>query len=310
MRATRNLRNQLKSVLHGVFAIGQKVGLDILPRHFYSAIPDIGELERGESWKRPSSMMGVAGTDIESQLGFLRQCCLPFQDRLRRGGIYEHACAENGEGGYGHVEAEFLYCFVRTKRPTRIVQVGAGVSTAVIVLAAKEEGYVPRLICIDPFPTGYLTRLAEGKLIELISKKVQETDLKLLTGLKSGDLLFIDSTHAVRPGGDVNWIILEALPRMPSGAFVHFHDVFFPYDYEPTVLTTLFFGAESTLLHAFLINNQRYAIAASLSMLHHARPQQLQSIFPNYRPAVMSYGLHAGRRHPGHFPSATYLSVL
>lgn len=311
MRVPRKLREQLKSGVHGLFVLGQRLGWDILPRHFYSNIPEIRELRRSELWKRPSSMTGVAGADIESQMSFLRGCCLPpLPERLNRGGIYEYACQENGEPGYGPVEAEFLFCFILTKHPTRIVQVGCGVSTAVILLAAKEAGYQPQIICIDPFPTGYLTRTAEHKLIELIPKPVQEVDLKVLTSLDAGDLLFVDSTHAMRPGSDVNRIILEVLPCMPSGSFVHFHDIYFPYDYQSTVLTTIFFAGESTLLHAFLIDNQRYSIAASLSMLHHACPQQMQALLPNYRPAVMHYGVHTMGEGSEHFPSATYLSVL
>jgi hypothetical protein len=300
----------MKSGLHDLFLFGQKAGFDILPRHFYSSVPDIGELRRNESWKRPSSMIGVAGTDIESQVCFLRDCCFPFQERLRRGDIHEHACHANGEPGYGFVEAEFLFCFIATKRPNRIVQVGSGVSTAVILLAAKEADYRPQVVCIDPFPTSYLTRLAERKEITLIARKAQETDLNVLTGVDAGDLLFIDSTHTVRPGSEVNRLVFEVLPRLTSGCFVHFHDIYFPYDYQTSVLTTLFFSGESALLHAFLINNQRYSIAVSLSMLHHACPTQIQSMIPNYRPAVMDHGLHTVRNGAGHFPSATYLSVL
>jgi hypothetical protein len=310
MRVPRKLRERLKSGLHRPFVIGQMFGWDILPRHFYSAIPGIRELQQSESWKQPSNMIGVAGAQIESQVSFLRECCLPpLQERLKRSAIYEHACQENGEPGYGLVEAEFLFCYIMTKRPNRIVQIGCGVSTAVILLAAKEAGYKPRIICVEPFPSGYLTRIAEHKFIKLIPKPAQDVDLKVLTSLDTNDLLFVDSTHAVRPGSEVNRIILEVLPRLPSGSFVHFHDIYFPYDYQSSVLTTLFFAAESTLLHAFLIHNQRFSIAVSLSMLHHACPNEIQSLFPNYRPAAMHFGLYTTAEGSGHFPSATYLSV-
>lgn len=311
MSISRNLRERLKSGLHGLFVTGQGIGWDVLPRHFYSPIPDIRDLSRTESWKRPFSMIGVAGADIESQMSFLRECCpQQLQNRLRRADIYAHASRENGEPGYGIVEADFLFCFIVTKRPRRIVQVGAGLSTAVILLAAKEADYAPEVVCIDPLPTGYLNRLAEHKMIALLPARAQEVDLNVLTGLDQGDLLFVNSTHSVRPGGEVNRIVLEALPRMASGSFVHFHDIYFPYDYQPSVLTTLCFASESTLLHAFLTNNRRYAIAASLSMLHHACPERMQSALPNYRPAVMDKGLYTAHEAGRHFPSATYLSVL
>lgn len=311
MRVPRKLREQMKSGLHRLFVLGQRLGWDVLPRHFYSAIPDVRELRRSESWKRPSSMTGVAGADVDSQMSFLRACCLPpLLKRLRQGGIHEYASKENGQTGYGPVEADFLYCFIATKRPNRIVQIGCGVSTAVILLAAKEANYRPEIICVDPSPTSYLTRTAEQNLIELISKPAQEVGLEVLTSLDAGDLLFVDSSHTVRPGSEVNRIILEVLPRLPSGSFVQFHDIYFPYDYQSRVLTTLFFAGESTLLHAFLIDNKRYSIAVSLSMLHHACPHELQSVLTNYRPAAMRYGLHMMNDGPGHFPSATYLSVV
>ncbi len=145
-------------------------------------------------------------------------------------------------------------------------------------------------------------------MIELIPAKAQHADLGIFSRLDRGDLLFIDSTHAVRPGSEVNRLILEVLPRLNPGCFVHFHDIYFPYDYQSTVLTTLFFGGESTLLHAFLIGNARYSIAACLSMLHHACRQEMQAVFPNYQPAPMHYGLHL-ESGGGHFPSSIYLAV-
>src|SRR5262249_10951292 len=145
--------------------------------------------------------------------------------------------------------------------------------------------------------------------IRLMQARAQEIDLNVLTDLAPGDLLFVDSSHAVRPGSEVNRVILEVLPRLRSGCWVHFHDIYFPYDYPASVLKTLFFAGESTLLHAFLIENRRYAIAVSLSMLHYACAEEMQHLLPNYRPAAMSHGLYL-QPDDGHFPSATYLSVL
>jgi hypothetical protein len=308
---SRTLREGLKSGLHSLFVCGQRARLDILPRHFYSCIPDIRQLRHSESWKSPSSMTGVAGADIESQLSFLQGCCPPpLPVRLKQGGIHEHGCSQNGAHGFGQIEAEFLYCFIAAKRPKKIVQLGSGVSTSVIMLAADEVGYKPRIVCVDPFPTAYLMRAAEQNIIELIPAPAQDVDLAVLTGLDAGDLLFVDSTHTVRAGSEVNRVILEVLPRLRSGSFAHFHDIYFPYDYQCDVLDTLFFWGESSLLHAFLIDNSRYRIAVSLSMLHHACPERLRSLFPSYRPATMHLGLRVMGESHGHFPTSTYLSVV
>ena len=308
MQITRRLKENLKGTLHDVFLLGQRLGVDILPRHYYSAIPDIRGLKRSDSWKNAASMIGVAGTDLQAQLSYLYECCTPFDSRLRKGGIHQLACEENGESGYGSVESDLLYCLIAKRQPKSIIQIGAGVSTAVILLAARDAQYAPQILCIDPFPTRYLLRLEEQQSIKLVREEAQRVDIETLTRLDPGDLLFIDSTHAVRPGSEVNRLILEVLPRIPSGCLVHFHDIYFPYDYQASVLETLFFSAESTLLHAFLINNSKYSIALSLSMLHHRCPDQLKRVFPNYVPAAMDHGLKPGAAS-GDFPSATYLLV-
>ena len=88
----------------------------------------------------------------------------------------------------------------------------------------------------------------------------------------------------MKVGSEVNYFILEVLPRMIAGAFVHFHDIYFPYDYPRTLMSDVVSPGESTLLHAFLIANEKYEIAAALSMLHYARPKELGELIPRYRP--------------------------
>jgi hypothetical protein len=300
----------MKAQLHSLFVLGQKAGVDILPRHFYSSVPDIDSLKRTDRWKRPNSMIGIAGASVQSQVEFLRECCVPLRERLHRGDIYRYGCEQNGIPGYGPVEADVLFCFVSIKRPKRILQIGCGVSTAVIMLAAKEAGYEPNVVCVDPFPTDYITALARDHRLELVREPAESVDLAVLTGVDKGDLFFVDSTHAVRPGSEVNRIILEVLPRLKAGCFVHFHDIYFPYDYQASILSDLFFSVESTLLQAFLINNAQYSIAVSLSMLHHCCPDEMVSLFTNYSPTPMEYGLYPKSASPAaHFPSATYLAV-
>ncbi|HVA49260.1 MAG TPA: class I SAM-dependent methyltransferase [Pirellulales bacterium] len=206
------------------------------------------------------------------------------------------------------IEADFLFCFVAFHRPARIVQIGCGVSTAVCLLAAQDAGYRPEIICIEPYPNRFLREAARNGEIRLVESKVQEAHVEIPGELSAGDLFFVDSTHTLGPAGEVTRIILELLPLLPTGTWVHFHDVVFPYDYPRRLLSSeLFFGHESALLLAFLTYNRRFAIAASLSMLHYACAEELQRILPNYRPAGNEQGLETA---PGHFPSSTYLKVL
>lgn len=299
--------------LHHVFLAGQRLGFDILPRHFYSNIPDIRELRRSDSWRRPGSMVGIDGTDLDRQIKFIEDWCPQSRrDLLTRAAIHEIACKENGATGYGTVESDLLYCFIIARKPNRIIQVGAGVATSVMLQAASAAGYAPEIVCVEPYPNPYLRRLAAERKIELLALKAQEVEISTLTSAGPRGFLFVDSTHTTKPGSEVNRIILEVLPRLDPGCYVHFHDIYFPYDYQCDVLNSVFFWGESSLLHAFLIHNARYSIATSLSMLHHGRSEELRRLMPNYRPATMDCGLRISTEGPfeRHDPSSIYLQAL
>jgi hypothetical protein len=178
--------------------------------------------------------------------------------------------------------------------------------------AARDASHAMQIVCVDPFPSDYLKRESAAGSIQLLAEPAQTVDLNVLTDVGDGDLLFIDSTHTIKVGSEVNRLIFEVLPRLRAGAMVHFHDILFPYDYGRVILNTLFFGRESSLLYAFLLNNSKYRIAASLSMLHYARSAQLQELLPHYKAAANDHGLEiAGKQADGgDFPSSIYLSVV
>jgi predicted O-methyltransferase YrrM len=306
----RRVRNQIKALAGGAFRAGQRLGVDLLPRHFYSAVPDIRELRRTTHWRAPRSMVGVQGTGTESQLAFVASCCTPeIVERLRCNDIHARAAAENGDMGYGPTEADFLYAVIRSRRPTRVVQVGAGVSTAIMLMAARDGGFPIDLVCVDPYPTEYLRRAHSERRLRLIVEKAQDVELSQLTDVGENGMFFVDSTHTVKVGSEVNRIVLEVLPRLERGTLVHFHDICFPYDYSPDVLRSTLFWTESTLLHAFLAGNRVYSLRVALSMLHHAAPDRLKVYLPNYMPAPNDDGLEIPGT-TGHFPSAAYLEVI
>lgn len=254
-------------------------------------------------------MIGVRGASIEQQVGFLNAHVTPeIAASAMAHDVHGSAARMNGETGLGPIEAIVLYCFIRAVRPKKVVQVGAGVSTAIMLLALGDEHASSHIVAIDPFPTPLLEKAhAEGK-IELRKEGAQETPPEVFTGLGPGDLLFIDSTHTVKPGSEVNYLMLEVLPRLKKGVYVHFHDIYFPYDYQRNLLSDgLFFHNESTLLHAFLIGNQDYRIAVSLSMLHYAAPDAIRRLVPSYRPQPNDDGLRKTDSPDGHFPSSIYL---
>jgi predicted O-methyltransferase YrrM len=292
--------------------MGQCVGVDVLPRHFYSEIPNIRDLKKNRSWQRAYSLVGVAGTDIDQQLRWLRDICPPeLASVLPSLELRQRAGEANGALGYGPIEADLLYCFVRKQAPRRMIQVGAGTSTWVALQAAQDAGNNIDITCVDPFPTKYLQQLSANGSIKLRDVAVQQLRPAELSELGPGDVLFIDSTHTVSPGSDVSYLILEVLPRLAKGVFVHFHDVTMPYDYMPHLLSSdLFFWTESVLLHAFLIGNPRFEIRLGCAMVHDAALERAQEILPTYAsPMRTERGLAVGNEG-GAFPSSMWLEVV
>lgn len=305
----RTLKNSVKRLARRTFETGQRLGVDILPRHFYSETPAIFNLKSTDQWKKPFSMIGVKGSDINSQLEFVNECCTSStKQALSTKRLFETASSLNGEEGFGPIEADFLYAFILAHKPQQVFQIGCGVSTAVCLQAIQDASYSCEVICVEPYPTNYLVEQSENKAIQLIREQAQLLDMGIIESLKPNLLFFVDSTHTLGPGGEVSRIILEMLPRLKPNAWVHFHDVLFPYDYDRSILNSaLFFSHESILLHAFLAYNERFKLRASLSMLHYSVPESLTQVLPNYAPAGNDEGLHTAE---GHFPSSAYIQVI
>jgi len=138
---------------------------------------------------------------------------------------------ENPNFSYG--EAIVYYGLLRHLRPRRVIEVGSGYSTALLLDTLEISGARTDCTCIEPFPELTLSLLRPGDKdrLNIVAAELQKVDLALFDALQSGDMLFIDSTHVSKVGSDVNIIIFEILPRLASGVYVHFHDVFYPFEY-------------------------------------------------------------------------------
>ncbi len=125
------------------------------------------------------------------------------------------------------LDAAIAYTMVRTLRPARIVEIGSGHSTRFLARALRDEGAGGRLTAIDPAPRAVI----EGLPIDIVGATVGTVDRGLFDSLAAGDILFVDSSHILMPGTDVDDVLNRILPRLPSGVIVHFHDIFLPDDY-------------------------------------------------------------------------------
>jgi predicted O-methyltransferase YrrM len=258
-------------------------------------------------------LIGV-DANLARQTSRLREICLPFEPEYRGNAAFRRACELGCGPGFGYVEAQALHAVVRHYKPATIVEVGAGVSTYCMAEAVKrnrsESGHGCNQVSIEPYPSSWLQQAP----VKLVARPVQEVPFETFEALERNDLLFIDSSHAVKTGSDTNFLILEVLPRLKPGVVVHFHDIFLPYDYPRDALTSFIQAQETALLHAFLIGNRAARILFCLSQLHYECPEPLKMVFPEYRQRPGADGLDAAgfaaRGPGGHFPASTYLEIL
>jgi len=264
-----------------IFRLWERHGFHVTPVHFYQPIPNTQSLPE-TLWNRPSELIGIDMNDAV-QLDLLRNHFPKFRDEYDQFPAEE--TSEPGRfslknGLFDGTDALVAYCMIRHFQPRLIIEVGSGFSSLVAAEAmAKSEDST--LICIEPFPLDFLRKGFPG-LRSLIEKKVEDIDTEFFSQLGSGDILFIDSSHTVRIGGDVNYLFLEVLPRLKPGVIVHVHDIFSPFDYRRDwVMDELRFWGEQYLLQAFLTFNSEFEVLMANAYLGHRYMEDLKATFPN-----------------------------
>ena len=159
---------------------------------------------------------------------------------------------------FGSADAEVAYAIVRDNKPKTIVEIGSGNSTLLLRAAITDENLRARLVSIDPSPRRSISHAAD----EIIAEPAEQVPADYFSAnLQSGDVLFIDSSHRVKIGGDVVKIILEIMPALPPGVLIHLHDIFLPYDYpRGWVIGERWVMEEQYLVQAMLQGSHDYEV--------------------------------------------------
>jgi predicted O-methyltransferase YrrM len=268
------LRNQLKRVpgLPAANLFVQSAALAMrLPRSpfirsyppgtFYSPIPAAEDIPA----RIDKSSKDVPGVDLREaeQLQLLQDLArsytdLPFADHESTDRRF-HLDNEY----YSYFDAIVLYTMLRHSQPKRVVEVGSGFSSAVML--DTRDLFLARdthLTFIDPYPERLesLLRPDDRGRCDVLAQKVQDVDLSVFTRLQAGDILFVDSSHVVKVGSDVAWIVFEILPRLAPGVLIHFHDIPYPFEYPLHWLRAGRAWNEAYVLRAFLQFNRDFEI--------------------------------------------------
>jgi hypothetical protein len=256
-----------------------RVGVSLVRHHYYQPIVEPKHLHRAleEERELPGLDLNPAG-----QLAFLAE--LDYAEELKAfpqlkpadgGFFYRNATYESGD-------AELLYGIIRRHRPRRLVEIGGGYSTLMAQAAirrnrADDPGCVCEHVCIEPYEAPWLESLG----LTVVRQRVELMGPELFRSLEAGDILFIDSSHVIRPQGDVLHEHLYVLPQLAPGVLVHFHDVFTPRDYlRDWVVDERKLWNEQYLLEAFLSCNREFEIVAALNWLSHNHREALRRAAP------------------------------
>ena len=272
-----------KRFLSKTWPVWEHLGVHITPNHYYEPIPDNRKISE-HLW------------EIESELPGIKFNPDNFIELLNKFQLYkdEYDDPENKERlrhipenlNYGPVDIETYYCMIRHVKPEKIIEIGSGESTFIASFALEknkiEDNTKGHLTSIEPYPSPSLKKSFPGH--DFIKKEVQDVDLSLFSGLKENDILFIDSSHSLKIGGDVQYEYLEILPRLNSGVLIHIHDIFMPSEYlKSWVLNNKRFFTEQYILQAFLAFNNDFEIIFPGSYMHTHHPQLLEETFNSYK---------------------------
>jgi predicted O-methyltransferase YrrM len=253
--------------------------------HFFSPIAPRAEIERDEAKIFAAFPDAIPGVDLndEEQLATLAAVKefysdLPFGESKQEGFRYHY-----NNPSYCYSDGIFLNGMIRHLKPRRVIEIGSGYTSAMF-LDTNERwfGNSIDLTFIEPYPDLLYSLLKEGDLerVHVHPTRLQDVDLSVFQALDPGDILFIDSTHVSRVGSDVNTLFFRVLPLLKPGVYVHFHDIFYPFEYPKVWILEGRAWNEIYLLRAFLAHNQAFRVVMFNHYLEIKHPEFFEKNMP------------------------------
>jgi len=256
------------------------IGVFPIIRHYYEPMFDTRELTKSLSSDR--SLPGI-NLNNNGQVEMLNK--FNFEEETRDLPLEKESEDSYylNNGTFGPGDAEYWYNIIRISKPKIIIEIGSGYSTLMAIKAInknKEEdsSYNCEHYCIEPYEMPWL----EKSGVTVIRKKVENVEKSFFRKLEKSDILFIDSSHVIRPQSDVLVEYLEILPILNPGVIVHIHDIFSPKDYpEDWIKNEVRFWNEQYLVEAFLTMNNDWKVIGGLNYLYHNHFEKLKEKCPN-----------------------------
>ncbi|GMV45421.1 MAG: hypothetical protein AMXMBFR66_08190 [Pseudomonadota bacterium] len=254
------------------------------PGHFYSPIPALDEVERRAAAIFDTGHARLGGLDLnaERQAELVEVFASLHGDIAFPDGPTPDFRYHFKNEYFSYADGVTLYSMLRHQPPKRIVEVGSGYSSALMLdTNDRHLGHRVAFTFVEPHPERLESLLWEGDRAHatVLRQPVQATPLSVFQELEAGDILFVDSSHVSKTGSDVNFLLFEVLPRLASGVRVHFHDIFYPFEYPKEWVREGVAWNEAYLLRAFLQYNPAFRIEFFVSyVVRHMRERVARSI--------------------------------
>jgi len=255
----------------------QSEGISVSYNNYYSIIPDINSLP-SSLWNGPVYARAWQDVNVDDYTSLL-ESVLVHSAELANTPSDNHS----GEGFFWDnpmfppLDAIAYYGIIRELRPNKILEVGSGYSTHLAVKAIERNGH-GAISSIEPYPGSHLVSIS-NRLSHLANCAVQDAPMSMFDTLEAGDILFIDTTHTLKAGSDVNHLLFEVMPRIKSGVYIHIHDFFVPYEYPKEWYDEIgIIWNEQYAIMAFLMNNSKYKVILPnyLASVEHSEPLSLK----------------------------------
>lgn len=254
------------------------------PGHYYSPLVSDEFLKKYEHRIFENRSKNIPGVDLneEKQLALLKEF-LPYYQELPFGEEKQaHLRYALRNEYFDYSDGFFLHAMIRHFKPKRIVEVGSGFSSA-MMLDTNELFFDNQidLTFIEPYPERLKANIKPGEDIRLLEQNVQDVGASVFTQLEENDILFIDTSHVVKTGSEINHLIFNVLPILKKGVKIHIHDIFFPFEYpREWVIDQKRGWNETYLIRAFLMYNKAFKIISFTSFLEIHYRDLLQEHFP------------------------------
>jgi hypothetical protein len=185
---------------------------------------------------------------------------------------------------YSYADATVFYCLINRLRPRKIVDVGGG-NTTRLMLDMNDTCFKDapmHITLVEPYPERIEGYMGSETALDKIYSKVQHVDLNVFRSLEAGDVLFLDTTHVSKMGSEIHYLAFKIFPLLKPGVVIHIHEIFYPFEYPASFYAEGKFWNEIYMWRAFLMHNKEYEILLFNSWLSKKHPEILRKHMPDF----------------------------